>query len=162
MKEVCDIVAERIALGEPLGDAAEHAASCARCRRLSALPVELGSTHSESDPGIGFAARMTAGAQHRITVRRRRRVAATLAATVAATVLGIVFLTRQPTEPVTPPAPPIAGQQHHDTPEAKVDPDVEYLVHLARTDRASHSSAKWRHIEKPLAPYKHLVKGTTP
>jgi hypothetical protein len=162
MKEVCDIVAERIALGEPLGDAAEHAASCPRCRRLSALPTELGATHNESDPGIGFAARMTAGAQHRITVRRRRRVAATLAATVAATVLGIVFLTRQPTEPVVAPAPPVAADTHqHDKP-AEVDADVEYLVHLARTDRASHTSAKWRRIEKPLAPYKHLVKGMTP
>jgi hypothetical protein len=166
MKEVCDIVAERIALGEPLGDAAEHAASCPRCRRLSALPTELGATRNESDPGIGFAARMTAGAQRRFTVRRRRRVAVTLAATVAATALGIVFLTRQPVEPVAqPPVSPIATDTHqHDTnhDDAKVDPDVQYLVHLARTDRASHSSAHWRRIEKPLAPYKHLVKGMTP
>jgi len=80
MKEVCDTVAERIALGEPLGDAAEHAATCARCRRLAALGTELGATHSEADPGIGFAARVTAGAQKRIVVRRRRRIAATLAA----------------------------------------------------------------------------------
>lgn len=163
MKEVCDIVAERVALGEPLGDAAEHAESCPRCRRLSALPRELGATRVEADPGIGFAARVTAGAQKRIVVRRRRRIAATVAAGIAVTTLGVVFVTRtspveepQPdktaTQPPTPPAP--------ETP--KVDEDVRYLVHLARVDRASHASAHWRRIEKPLAPYKHLIKGTTP
>ena len=173
MKEVCDIVAERIALGEPLGDAAEHAATCPRCRRLSALPTELGATHRESDPGIGFAARMTAGAQQRITVRHRRRVAATALAVVAATTLGVVFLTRQPAEEpvaVTTPAhhdDKVATdtQKQHETPDKpdqKVDEDVRYLVHLARTDRAAHASAKWRRIEKSLAPYKHLVKGMTP
>lgn len=171
MKEVCDIVAERVALGEPLGDAAEHAATCSRCRRLSALPGELGETHQESDPGIGFAARMTAGAQKRITVRRRRRVAATLAAAVVATTLGVVFLTRQPTDEtvaVQPDKHDTAAtntQKQHDTdpkPDPKIDEDVRYLVELARTDRAARSSANWRRIEKSLAPYKHLVKGTTP
>ena len=169
MKEVCDIVAERVALGEPLGDAAEHAATCARCRRVSALPTELGATHRENDPGIGFAARMTAGAQKRITVRRHRRVAITLAAAVAATTLGVVFLTRQPTDETVAIAPPTLHdtaatntQPHQDTPDEKVDADVRYLVHLARYDRAAHASARWDRIEKSLAPYKHLVKGTTP
>jgi hypothetical protein len=172
MKEVCDIVAERVALGEPLGDAAEHAATCARCRRVSALPSELGATHRETDPGIGFAARMTAGAQKRITVRRRRRVAATLAAAVVATTLGVVFLTRQPTDETVAVQPvkhddkaATDTQNKHDTepkPDQKVDDDVRYLVELARTDRAAHRTANWRRIEKPLAPYKHLVKGMTP
>ena len=74
MSSTCDIVAERVALGEPLGDAADHAASCERCKRLVALPVELGAMHREAEPGMGFSARMTAGAQHRIVVRRRRRL----------------------------------------------------------------------------------------
>ena len=65
MSSTCDRVAERIALGEPLDDVSEHAATCERCRRLVALPVELGATHREADPGLGFSARMTAGAQHR-------------------------------------------------------------------------------------------------
>ncbi len=164
MKEVCDIVAERIALGEPLGDAAEHAESCPRCRRLSALPRELGATHSEADPGIGFAARVTAGAQKRIVVRRRRRIAATVAAGLAATALGVVFLTR--TSPVDEPRHDTAATDTHkkDAPEppAQVDEDVRYLVHLARVDHASHASARWHRIEKPLAPYKHLVKGIAP
>src|SRR5205823_3266558 len=55
----CDVVAERVALGEPLGDAAEHAERCPKCRRLVALPAELGATHRELDPGLGFSARMT-------------------------------------------------------------------------------------------------------
>lgn len=171
MKEVCDIVAERVALGEPLGDAAEHATTCPRCRRLSALPTELGATHSETDPGIGFAARMTAGAQKRITVRRRRRVAATLAAAVAATTLGVVFLTRQPSDETVAVTPALHDdkaatdthdKKHEPTPDPKVDEDVRFLVQMARTDRKRHDSANWREIEKPLAPYKHLVKGTTP
>jgi len=171
MKEVCDIVAERVALGEPLGDAAEHAATCALCRRLSALPTELGATHSETDPGIGFAARMTAGAQKRITVRRHRRVALTLAAAVAATTLGVVFLTRKPSDETVATTPALhddkAATDTHETkhepaPDQKVDEDVKFLVQMARTDRAAHRSAHWREIEKPLAPYKHLVKGMTP
>lgn len=169
MKEVCDIVAERVALGEPPGDAAEHAATCPRCRRLSALPTELGATHHDIDPGIGFAARITAGAQKRITVRHRRRVAATLAAAVVATTLGVVFLTRQPSDhtvavqPAKHDTPATATTDTHDKrdkpdPESdqKVDEDVRYLVGLARTDRAAHSSANWRDIEKPLAAYKYL------
>jgi hypothetical protein len=163
MKEVCDIVAERVALGEPLADAAEHAESCPRCRRLSALPRELGAAHSEADPGIGFAARVTAGAQKRIVVRRRRRIVATIATGIAATTLGVLFLTRTTPVPQTT-QPTTATQQPTPSPTepTKIDPDVAYLVHLARTDRASHASARWHRIEKPLAPYKHLIKGTTP
>jgi hypothetical protein len=167
MKEVCDIVAERIALGEPLGDAAEHAATCARCRRLAALPTELGATHGEADPGIGFAARVTAGAQKRIIVRRRRRIAATLAAGIAATALGVVFLTRD--------GAPVADQTAHtqpatetqpkhgsdDVPAPAVDENVKFLVKMARASERPHH-AHWSRIEKPLAPYKHRVKGMTP
>lgn len=173
MNPLCNIVAERVALGEPLGDAAEHAASCPRCRRVSALPTELSVVHHETDPGIGFAARMTAGAQKRIVVRRRRRVAATLAACMAATGLGVVFMTRhheQPTVAVTEPQlhdanqPATETQQpDHDKPDpSKVDEDVKYLVSLARAGRNSRVTARWHDIEKPLAPYKHLIKGITP
>jgi hypothetical protein len=168
MKEVCDTVAERIALGEPLGDAAEHAATCARCRRLAALPTELGATHSEADPGIGFAARVTAGAQKRIVVRRRRRIAATLAATVAATTLGVVFLTRDGSpvgeQAVQTPAPATETQPKKgsdDVPSPAVDEDVKFLVKMARASERPHH-ARWHRIETPLAPYKHLVEGITP
>lgn len=170
MSKMCDIVAERVALGEPLGDAAEHAATCARCRRVSALPTELSAVHHDTDPGIGFAARMTAGAQKRIVVRHRRRVAATLAACVAATALGVVLFSRHSVEPTiatTNPriddAQPAVQTPHEDAPEQPpVDEDVKFLVSIARAGRNSRVTAHWREIEKPLAPYKHLIKGITP
>jgi hypothetical protein len=172
MKEVCGTVAERVALGEPLGDAAEHAATCARCRRVVALPIELGASHGEADPGIGFPARVTAGAQKRIVVRRRRRIAATLAAGIAATTLGVVFLTRDgaPVGEQTAQTPAPATETHQkkgsdDVPAPTADEDQEnlkFLVKMARADRNAHASARWNRIEKPLAPYKHLVKGMTP
>jgi hypothetical protein len=169
MKEVCDTVAERVALGEPLGDAAEHAATCPRCRRLAALPTELGATHSEADPGIGFAARVTAGAQQRIVVRRRRRIAASVAAGIAATVVGVVFITRDgapvvdTTAQTQQPATEIPQKKgSDDAPKPAVDEDVKFLVKMARAERNAHASARWSRIEKPLAAYKHLVKGMTP
>ena len=44
MNATCDAVAERVALGEPLGELREHVATCARCQRLVALPGQLGAT----------------------------------------------------------------------------------------------------------------------
>ncbi|MDB4955894.1 MAG: hypothetical protein JWO36_3463 [Myxococcales bacterium] len=173
MKSPCDIVADRVALGEPLGDLADHAASCASCRRIAALPTDLASTRVEADPGLGFSARMTAGAQQRITVRRRRRIAMTLAATVAAGVLGVVVVTRDPETPmvsVNPPREPTPTTQPKD-PKDHEDPwkdpkhdnagdeDVKALLRLANVERSSHWAARWKRIERPLAPYRALVKG---
>jgi hypothetical protein len=168
----CDQVAERVALGEPLGEMGEHAATCERCKRLVALPVELGATRREADPGLGFSARMTAGAQHRIGVRRRQRIAGGLAAAVAATTLGVFAMTRQTSNEapiaVTPPAPttPLPASQERDpwntdeptTDEQSGDEDVRSLVQLANTDRAMHASADWESIQEPLSPYDRLLK----
>jgi hypothetical protein len=180
MTSTCDLVTERIALGEPLGELAEHAASCSRCQRLVALPVELGKAHHVVDPGIGFAARMTAGAQRRIVVRQRRRVVGGLAAASLVAVLGVFAVTHEPrstvaTTPDRDPDPdhrpatnPTPDRNHHDRDPWKprdhhaVDPDVASLVHLANVDRASHLSARWHRIEKSLAPYAALLKETTP
>ena len=38
MMTTCDSVAERIALGETLGELTEHAASCERCQGMIDLP----------------------------------------------------------------------------------------------------------------------------
>jgi hypothetical protein len=173
MSSTCDRVAERIALGEDLGDLGEHAATCERCRRLVALPVELGATHREADPGLGFSARMTAGAQQRIVVRRRRRIAAGLAAAVAAGTLGVFALTRQPAQPTiaNTPAPtqpqPAASTHHdpwdtnqnHDEETDDEDDDLRALVQLANTDRTMGFGADWGHIKKPLAPYRAVLRG---
>ena len=175
----CDLVAERVALGEPLGDLDAHAETCDRCQVLRALPTQLGGTHAAVDPGLGFAARMTAGAQHRIVVRKRRRLAGGAAAAVAASVLGVVAFARitSPAEvavapDVTAPTDPAATKAGmstdpwRPTPDeprpAAVDPDVRALVHLADIDRDLRGTAHWSRIETPLRPYRLLVQGVKP
>ncbi|HET7506275.1 MAG TPA: hypothetical protein VFK02_34890 [Kofleriaceae bacterium] len=162
---MCDQVAERVALGESLGELAEHVESCTSCRGLVAMSSKLGAVHHAVDPGLGFTARMTVGAQHRLVVRRRRRVALGLAATVATGAFGVFVVTRGD------PAPPVAlrmPQQPQPPPEQPEQPvsagedDLAALVQLADVDRARRVSARWSDIKKPLAPYKALLKGVTP
>jgi hypothetical protein len=166
----CDLVAERIALGEPLAELDAHAASCERCQRLSSLPAKLGATGHAADPGIGFSSRVTAGAQHRIGVRRRRRIAASAALSVAAAALLTVVALHQPSAPsgVAFQMPnldrykPALSQPHHDQPSEnkhEADPDVRTLVHLANAERHMKSSANWGRIEKRLRPYAAVLEG---
>jgi len=166
----CDVVAERIALGEPLGDVADHAASCERCQRLTALPGELAAVPREAAPSIGFTARMTLGAQHVLAARRRRRAIAG-AATFTAVAAGAVFVVTRPSPDESvraatatwptlqddddQPKPPPTPAQHDDF-------DMKDLVKLARVDHSAHISARWSHITKPLAPYRALVQGVKP
>ncbi len=175
MNPMCNVVAERVALGEPLGEVAEHATTCERCQRTVALPGALAKTGHAADPGMGFASRVTAGAQHRVTVRRRQRVAAVSlisAAAVAALVLLFVrpagesdsvayipeALIRQlpTTNPIHKPDPWMPK-----VPQA-IDKDVRSLVHLANTDRSMRLGARWNRLEKSLAPYGAVLKGTEP
>jgi len=171
---VCDQVTERVALGESLGELAEHAAACPTCQRLAVVSNQLGQLgrfgmmHHEVDPGLGFSARMTIGAQHRIAVRRRRKLAASLAATVATGAFGVFLVTR--TSGVTPPPTPTpeptlsmpSKPSEPDPTPAVSDADLATLVQLADVDHSSRISAKWARIKKPLAPYKKLLKGVTP
>jgi len=169
---LCDQVTERVALGDSLGELAEHAAACPSCQRLALVSKQLGqlgrvgTMHHEVDPGLGFSARMTIGAQHRIGVRRRRKLAAGLAATVATGAFGVFLVTRTPgVTPMPTPAPPpsmIGPERKDDPPPAASDADLATLVELADVDRSSRISAKWARIKKPLAPYKKLLKGVTP
>jgi hypothetical protein len=160
---LCDQVTERVALGDALAELSEHVETCARCARVVVMSSQLGATRHAVDPGLGFSARMTVGAQHRIGVRRRRRLAAGLAATVASGALAVVFVTRAPEDHVpvhtaalrTPP-PTLAPAATDD------DDDLAALVQLADVDRASRLSARWGHIKKPLRPYKQLIEGVTP
>lgn len=160
MTTTCQTVAERVALGEPLDELTEHVAGCASCQRLVAMPAKLGAARHAVDPGLGFAARMTVGAQQRIVVRRRRRIAGSLAAVTAASVLGVFVVTRSPldskkTEPSAVDNPPRSNEQ----PVALDESELRSLVQLADTQRAVRVSAPWKKIQKPLAPYKKLVKG---
>src|SRR5207237_842514 len=160
MTPQCDAVAERTALGESRGELAEHVAGCARCQRVVAMPGQLGAAHHEIDPGLGFSARMTVGAQQRIAVRRRRRLAAGLAASVAAGALGVVVMTRAPD--ASAPAPVVSVQLPDvvkDPPAVPLDEsDLQVLVGLSDTGRTMRMSARWTQLEKPLAPYRKLMK----
>lgn len=164
MMTVCDSVAERIALGEPLGELAEHAAGCERCQGVIDLPAKLGATRHEVDPGLGFAARMTVGAQHRIAVRRRRRVATGLAASVAAGALAVFMFTRTPTTPSETTL--VSTDTTQPTPAPSSEPtaaeDLAALIHLSDVDRSSRLSADWSTIQKPLRPYRKLLQGVKP
>lgn len=168
-ESLCDVVAERMALGEPLAELSEHVSSCASCQGLVQVSSKLGASHHAVDPGLGFSARMTVGAQHLLGVRRRRRFAAGLAATVATGMFGVFVVARTP-EPAAPqqPQPVIARPTPWDHDPAKDaaepadDADLAALVDLADTERSSHLSAHWAHIKKPLSPYRKLLKGVEP
>ncbi|HEU4732374.1 MAG TPA: hypothetical protein VFT22_30980 [Kofleriaceae bacterium] len=158
---MCDQVAERVALGESLGELAEHVESCASCRGLVGTSRQLGAVHHAVDPGLGFTARMTVGAQHRLAVRRRRRVALGLAATVATGALG-VFVVTHSEEPQPAAIQLPARPRPSEPPAAADDADLAALVQLADVDHASRVSARWSEIKKPLAPYRKLLQGVTP
>ncbi len=158
MMTTCDRVAERIALGEPLDEHADHVATCARCQRLVALPAQLGATKHAIDPGLGFSARMTVGAQQRIASRRRRQVAAGAFTALAACGVFAFLAMRGPDRPEVATQ---GAQPTPNSPRPEIDPDVASLVHLARAERV-HVAARWGAIEKPLKPYRKLLKGITP
>jgi hypothetical protein len=159
---LCEQVAERVALGESLGELAEHVESCTSCRGLVAISGKLGAAHHAVDPGLGFTARMTVGAQHRLAVRRRRRIAVGLAATVATGAFGVFVVTRgHEPEPVAFQLPELRMPQP-EQPTPPDDEDLAALIQLADVDHASRVSAPWSEIKKPLAPYKKLLKGVVP
>jgi len=155
----CDLVAERIALGEPLGEHEPHAATCERCRAVVEMPGQLGATHHEIDPGLGFTARMTIGAQHRIAQRRRRRVAAALGTSVAAGLVAVFFLTRTPGADEPANTASTETQVEDPTLEPATEAELKALVDLADVNRSAHLSANWRRIKKPLSPYRKLLQG---
>ena len=174
MMDICNVVVERIALGEPIDEFASHVVECAACQRIVAMPQQLAAGHqrlrgASADPGLGFSARMTVAAQQRIGERRRNRLVGMLAASVAVASLAFFVVTRRSSQEAVPenqqageqPSPPI-GPEIDDTPAKLDDADLAGLVRLADTRRARRVSAPWRKIEKPLEPYMQLVKGVTP
>jgi hypothetical protein len=169
---MCDQVTERLAMGEPLAELSEHVSSCESCQGVVAVSSQLGATHHAVDPGLGFSARMTVGAQHRLVVRRRRRLATGLAATVVTGAFGVLLVAHAPSgspgEQVAtqPPQRPLQPEQPVQEPpkvnDSDADADLAALVQLADVDRSARLSARWTRIKKPLAPYKKLVKGVVP
>jgi len=166
-ESMCDQVAERLALGEPIGDLSEHVAGCASCQGLVTVSGQLAATRHAVDPGLGFSARMTVGAQHRLGVRRRRRLAAGLAVSVATGMFGVFLVAHHPAaldaqKPIMQDPALKRDKPEPSRREPVSDDDLAALAQLADVDHASRLSANWRHIEKPLAPYKKLVKGDAP
>lgn len=161
---VCDQVAERVALGGELGELTEHVEGCTGCQNLIAMSSKLGATRHAVDPGLGFTARMTVGAQHRIATRRRQRLAAGLAATVVSGAFGVFLVTRTPEpqkqalEIPTKLPSPSPDEKQEQPPVPGDDDDLALLVQLADVERSSRVSARWHHITRPLAPYRRLVK----
>ena len=163
MNPVCNIIAERVALGESLGEHAAHATRCERCKRVVALPASLANAHREVEPGMGFAARMTVGAQHRIVVRRRRRVAGAVGGALAVAAAVLLVATRTAETPQIAPAVAVHEPARADEQLVPLDDaDLAMLVNYADTARSNRASASWRHITRPLRPYKNLLKGITP
>ncbi len=172
MSDLCESVTERIALSEPLNELRDHVATCSRCERTVAMPSRIAAATERPDPGLGFAARMTIGAQHKLVGRRRQRIAATAGASVAAAAFAVFALTRSTTpepEPENKPAletklpAPVADRNDKLEKPVLVDnPELVQLVNLSDTKRASRESARWSRIRKPLRPYIQLVKGVTP
>jgi hypothetical protein len=169
-RSLCDQVTERVALGEPLGELAAHVASCDRCQPLVAMTQQLGATRHAVDPGLGFSARMTIGAQHRLGVRRRRRFAAGLAASVATGALGVFLVTHTPAHQPYVKVDPVGRDQRPPTPDEPAKPDaatsgeadLAALAVGADADVAPHLSARWSRVKKPLSPYRKLLKEVTP
>jgi hypothetical protein len=155
----CETVAERVALGESLGELSAHVTTCEHCKLVVDMTGKLGATKHDVDPGLGFAARMTIGAQQRITTRRRRRVAAALGSTVAAGLVGVFLLTRTPAAT----APETTASTETQVVDPKLEPateaELKALVDLADVERSAHLSANWRQIKKPLSPYRKLLQG---
>ena len=169
MSELCESVTERIALGEPLGELRDHAATCARCERMLAMPTRIAAATERPDPGLGFAARMTIGAQHKLALRRGQRMAAPAGGSLPAAALGFAL-----PRSTTPPEPdnraaietkvpaPVADQAKNEKPVLVDNPELVQLVNLSDTKRAARESARWGRIRKPLRPYIQLVKGVMP
>jgi hypothetical protein len=174
----CDLVAERLAHGEPLGaDGEAHVAACPACARLVRLPGMISATAREPEPGAGFAVRMQLGARAELTARHRTRVAALTLATAAAVLLVGVVVTRhhgddQPAtmarysapQPLSTPIDhrpePVRDRRPIATTATAALPDDQFAAHLVRIsdiDGALAPSRAWHRIEAPLAPYQQLL-----
>jgi hypothetical protein len=106
MMSPCDVVAERLALDEPLAELTQHADDCPRCQGLLSAQRTLTSSHRDANhatPAHGFASRMTVAANQRLVVRHRRRVAGYATLSAAAAALLTFFLVREPARTAPPP-----------------------------------------------------------
>jgi hypothetical protein len=178
MTSPCDLVAEHLALGEPLGaDGDAHVAACPACARLVRVPGLVAATARPLALPAGFAARMQVGARATLAVRRRTRFATMTVAAASVAAVATFAITRRDAAPAPGAMDPWAARQpisshdpgrDHEQPSApRPEPRLDHvpdrdpltlrLVRLADVDAALAPSAPWHRIEAPLAPYRHLL-----
>jgi multisubunit Na+/H+ antiporter MnhG subunit len=168
----CDHVAERLALGEALGELDAHVATCPACTGLVRMPTMFAATAHAAEPAPGFSARMTVGARGRIAARRRNRMATITAAAAAVFLIGGSVASREPARslqgamrPLMEMTPldssaaerPVAERPADDVPATTDDELAAALVRLADVDGALLPATDWSRIEAPLAPYRILL-----
>jgi hypothetical protein len=162
----CEVLTERLALGEPLGDVEEHVATCPACSRLIALPRLVAAAAHAAEPNPGFAIRTAAGARAMIVTRRRKRIAGNAIAAVAAVVVGVWAL-RTPIQPSqtlpamhSAPAPlePIRNTDRNLDDISLTDEEIgAELGRISDFDRAIAPSPVWSDVEAPLHGYRLIV-----
>ena len=165
MKSPCDLVAERLAVGDPLSaDEQDHATRCVACARLAAMPRLIAAAVTEPEPAPGFSARMTARALDRLKERRRNRLIATTIAAAGVVLaggfaiarpdhrLGDVGAMRALAELEPHPAPPPVAETSERAQRVALD-----LVRAADVDRSITGEAPWSDVTQPLVPYRALL-----
>jgi len=172
MTSPCEVILDRLAAGESLGeDGAAHVASCVDCARLAKVPGLLAATVREPEPGPGFSSRMQIGARGRIAARRRQRIALVSVATVAVAAAAVLAYVRPNhhtelnqgairtavDDEHTPQPPPAA--EHPRISDADLTAD---LVRVSNPTRTIRGEANWNDIPRPLAAYRAvLAKGAS-
>jgi hypothetical protein len=163
----CEVTIERLALGEPLGEAEAHVATCPACSRLVALPRLVAASAHAAEPRPGFAIRSAVGARSKLAARRRNRIGGTIVAAAAAVAIGVVAF-RAPTAPFhntvgmrTAPAP-LAPVQANDERLGEISLTDEQigaeLIRIADFDRAVAPSRHWRAAQAPVSGYRLIVQ----
>lgn len=187
MTPPCDVVAERLALGEPMAELAQHVDDCPRCQGLLSVQRALTtSSRGDATPAHGFASRMTVAANQRLVVRHRRRVAGYAMLSAAAAAMVTFFVVREPDrtsspiaatdverpDPETPkdpwsdptPANPTETPDEVPGPDEPVEELLEhdddaYALHILSETAGARISADWESIEdKPMRAYERLLE----
>ena len=157
MMSPCDVVAERLALDEPLAELTQHADDCPRCQGLLAAQRTLSGPRrdaSHGTPAHGFASRMTVAANQRLVVRHRRRVAGYATLSAAAAALLTFFLVREPARTAQPPvAATTLKSDSQPTAEDPANlPDDPWQADADDADRAAENVEEPEPIEVPEEP----------
>jgi hypothetical protein len=169
MSAPCDIVTERLALGEPLGDAEDHVTTCPACSRLIALPRLVAASAHAAEPHAGFVIRSTTGARTKLVQRRRNRILGNGIAAAAAIVLAVwavqspMGADKKPTPlqgvMVAPTNPmPVGDDAPLDQPVTD-DLIERELGTISNFDRVIAPSRHWQKVEAPLTGYRFVVEG---